>query len=335
MELVATYPKVDYTVKCPLIEDARVAEHRAVFNKDWTINLDGSHHFLIWDCKWNAWKHVKDELSFQQRCDQLTREAMSKGVVELPDDAPYVLCTHYWKGTPFGHWFETLASLRMVPIDDYKVLVHTTGGPVSTHDIDIHLDIIGVPPERQVFFKWWGPTPVCKRLYCPSIDSQVGHISKDSAAWLKMKYLGNPKVMKILDGVPRKLYLSRNFFTHPNPDWTRLVLNEEAEVWPYLESRGFTLLKGDEPLYHLINCFHSATHIVFPHGSMFFYSLFSVLKPKVVEFISEHRVRDDNRWHVVETGITPDENYKMIVTPANPKTNDMVINMDELRREIP
>jgi hypothetical protein len=330
-ELIYTYPRVEYVAKAPLVKDVWIANHRAIFNRDWTLNKEASHHFLYWDCNFNAINHASKGLSFQQRCDQLAEESKLQQTIELPDDKTYTLCTHYWKGYPFGHWFETLASLRFIPADDLNPIFYKTGGPVSTRDINLHLEIVGIDKSRQIIVDPGMTIGCSSKLYCPTIESQIGSISKEAIQWLRTKYLNCPKINR--SDTPTKLYLSRNFFTHPNPDWTRRVDNEE-EVWSYLEGLGYKLLKGTESLYDLVSAFYSAEEIVFPHGSMFYYSIFCSRKPKVLEFISEHRYRKDNLVTAMNAETTTPDKYKLIKCKADPNTNNIVIDMDVLKKEI-
>ena len=332
-ELIQTYPRVDYNLEAPLVKDVWLTNHRAVFNRDWTLNMKGSHHFLYWDCNFRAREHSLQGLNFKQRCDQIAEEAKLEKIIELPNDKTYALCTHYHRGYPFGHWFETLASLRFVPTDDFHVICNKTGGPVATRDIELHLEIIGIDKSRQIIIDPHITTGCSSQLYCPTIEAQIASISTEAAEWLRSKYLNHPRIK--LFKSPTKLYLSRNYFVHPNPDWTRRVENEE-EVWNYLEKLGYTILKGTENLEDLINAFYSAEEIVFPHGSMFQYAIFcSSLKPiKIVEFISEHRYQECFRNTAINAGITNLDHYKLIKCKADSITNNITINMDILKKEI-
>jgi capsular polysaccharide biosynthesis protein len=330
-ELIQTYPRVDYKSEAVLVKDVWLANYRAVFNRDWTLNKEGSHHFLYWDCNFKARNYAMAGLNFQQRCDQITEKARSEKIIELPDDKTYALCTHYHRGYPFGHWFETLASLRFVPTDDYHVICNKTGGPVATRDIELHLEIIGIDKSRQIIIDPWMTIGCSSDLYCPTIESEIASLSSEAASWLRSKYLNHPKIN--LSNSPTKLYLSRNFFEHPNPDWTRRVENEE-EVWSYLKGLGYTLLKGTENLSDLIDAFYSAEEIVFPHGALFYYSIFCSKNPKIVEFISEHRYVQGCRNTAYNAGITEKEKYKLIKCNADPKTNNIVIDMNILKKEI-
>lgn len=330
-KLIQTYPRVGYKSEAPLVKNVWLTNHRSVFNRDWTLNIEASHHFLYWDCNLNSRNHASKGLSFKQRCDQIAESAKLEKVLELPEDKTYALCSHYWKGYPFGHWFETLASLRFIPTDDFHVLCYKTGGPVATRDIDLHLEIIGIDKSRQLFIDPWMTIGCSSNIYCPTIESQIGFISNEAISWLRSKYLSHAS-LKLSDS-PTKLYLSRNFFTHPNPDWTRRVDNEE-EVWSYLQSLGYTLLKGTENILDLIDAFYSAEEIVFPHGSMFYYSIFCSRKPRILEFISEHRYREDNLVTAMNAEITERDKYKLIKCNADPKTNNIVIDMNILKKEI-
>ena len=329
-DLIKTYPRVECSSKALLVKDVWLTNHRAVFNRDWTLNIEGSHHFLYWDCNVKARENALKGLDFNQRCDQIVEKSKLEKTIELPNNKTYALCTHYHRGYPFGHWFETLAALRFVPTNDFSVICYKTGGPVSTRNIDEHLEIIGIDKNRHVFVEPQ-TTIGCSQVYCPEIESQIGHISNEAIQWLRTKYLNCPKIR--LSDTPTKLYLSRNFFTHPNPDWTRRVDNEE-EVWSYLEGLGYTLLKGNESLYDLVSAFYSAEEIVFPHGSMFYYSIFCSRKPRILEFISEHRYREDNLVTAMNADITEPDKYKLIKCKADPKTNNIVIDMDILKKEI-
>ena len=330
-ELIRTYPRVEYKIEAPIVKDVWLANHRSVFNRDWTINKEGSHHFLYWDCNFASRDHAMEGMDFQQRCDQIAEKARAEKTIELPGDKKYALCTHYHQGYPFGHWFETLASLRFIPTDDFHVICHKTGGPVATRDVDLHLEIIGIEKSRQTIIEPWMTIGCSSNLYCPTIEAEIASISPDAISWLRSKYLDHPKIK--LSRTPTKLYLSRNFFTHPNPDWTRRVENEE-EVWSYLEGLGYTLLKGTESLSDLISAFYSAEEIVFPHGSMFHYSIFCSKQVKIVEFISEHRYQECFRNTAINTGITEIDKYKLIKCKTDPKTNNIFINMDILKKEI-
>jgi capsular polysaccharide biosynthesis protein len=331
-ELIQTYPRASYKSEAPLVKDVWLANHRAVFNRDWTLNTEGSHHFLYWDCNFNARNYALKGMNFQQRCDQIAEKARSEKTIELPSDKKYALCTHYHRGYPFGHWFETLASLRFVPTDDFNVICNKTGGPVATRDIELHLEMIGIDKSRQIIIDPWMTIGCSSELYCPTIESKIGFISKEAISWLVPKYLSHAGLK--LSKNPTKLYLSRNFFTHPNPEWTRSVENED-EVWSYLKGLGYTLLKGTENILELIDAFYSAEEIVFPHGSMIYYSIFCSKKPKIVEFISEHRYREDFLYLATINGnITTKEKYKLIKCKADPKMNNIVINMDVLKKEI-
>lgn len=330
-KLIQTYPRVGYKSEAPLVKNVWLTNYRSVFNRDWTLNIEGSHHFLYWDCNFNARDHALGGMDFQQRCNQIAEKAKLEKTIELPNDKKYALCTHYHRGYPFGHWFETLASLRFVPTDNFHVICNKTGGPVATRDIDLHLEIIGIEKSRQIVIDPWMTIGCSSEIYCPTIESQIGSISKEAVEWLRSKYLNHPKIR--LSGTPTKLYLSRNFFTHPNPDWTRRVDNEE-EVWYYLEGLGYTILKGSENIYDLISDFYSAEEIVFPHGSMFYYSIFCSRKPRILEFISEHRYREDNLVTAMNAEITERDKYKLIKCNADPKTNNIVIDMNILKKEI-
>ena len=330
-QLIQTYPRVEYKSEAPLVKDVWLTDHRAVFNRDWTINMEGSHHFLYWDCNLKARDYAVEGLNFKQRCDQIAQQAKSKQIIELPNDKNYAITTHYYKGYPFGHWFETLASLRFIPTDDFHVICYKAGGPVSTRDIDEHLEIIGIDKNRQIFINHSMTIGCASQVYCPSIESQIARLSPEAISWLRSKYL-NYSQLKLSDH-PTKLYLSRNYFTHPNPDWTRRVNNED-EVWSYLKGLGYTLLKGTESLLEMISLFYSAEEIVFPHGSMFYYSIFCAKNPRIIEFISEHRYREEFLETAKNTGIDPN-NYKLIVCESDGKeTNNIIINMDVLKKEI-
>jgi len=330
--LIKTYPRVECSSKAPLVKDVWLANHRAVFNRDWTLNIEGSHHFLYWDCNVKVRENALKGLDFKQRCDQIVEKSKSEKTIELPDDKTYAICTHYHRGYPFGHWFETLASLRFVPTNDYSVICYKTGGPVSTRNIDQHLEIIGIDKSRRVFVEPQTTIGCSSQVYCPSIDSDIGFISNEAISWLRPKYLSHSG-LKLSDS-PTKLYLSRNFFTHPNPDWTRSVENEE-EVWSYLQGLGYTLLKGTESILELIDAFYSAEEIVFPHGSMIYYSIFCNKQPKIVEFISEHRYKEDFLYlATINSQTTTPDKYKLIKCKADPKTNNVFIDMDTLKKEI-
>ena len=330
-ELIQTYPRVGYKSEAPLVKDVWLTNHRSVFNRDWTLNIEGSHHFLYWDCNFRARDHAMEGMDFQQRCDQIAEKARSEKIIELPNDKKYALCTHYHRGYPFGHWFETLASLRFVPTEDFHVICNKTGGPVATKDIDFHLEIIGIDKNRQIIIDPWMTIGCSSGLYCPTIEAEIASISSEAISWLRSKYFNHPKIK--LSDTPTKLYLSRNFFTHPNPDWTRRVDNED-EVWSYLEGLGYSLLKGTESSSDLISAFYSADEIVFPHGSMFHYSIFCSKQVKIIEFISEHRYQECFKNTAINAGITEHEKYKLIKCKADPKTNNIVIDMDVLKKEI-
>ncbi len=330
-DLIKTYPRIDHASEAHLVKNVWLTNHRGVFNRDWTINMEGSHHFLYWDCNFKARDHAIAGMDFQRRCDQITEKAKSERIIELPNDKKYALCTHYHRGYPFGHWFETLAALRFIPTDDFHVICNNTGGPVATRDIQLHLEIIGIDKSRQIFIDPWMTIGCSSELYCPTIENEIGSMSKKAVEWLRSKYLNHPKIK--LSETPTKLYLSRNFFTHPNPDWTSRVDNEE-NVWPYLKGLGYTLLKGTENIYDLISAFYSAEEIVFPHGSMFYYSIFCSRKPRIVEFISEHRYREDNLITAMNADITDREKYKLIKCKADPNTYNIIIDMDILKKEI-
>jgi capsular polysaccharide biosynthesis protein len=221
--------------------------------------------------------------------------------------------------------------LRFVPIDDFYAICNKTGGPVATRDIQLHLEIIGIDKSRQIFIDPWMTIGCSSELYCPTIETEIASISPDASSWLRSKYLNHPKIK--LSDTPTKLYLSRNFFEHPNPDWTRRVDNEE-EVWSYLENLGYTLLKGTESLSDLISAFYSAEEIVFPHGALFYYSIFCSKNPKIVEFISEHRYVEGCRNTAYNARITEKEKYKLIKCNADPNTNNIIIDMNILKKEI-
>jgi hypothetical protein len=330
-DLINTYPKIPYSNKAPLVNDVFVGKHRAVFNRDWTLNKEASHHFLYWDCNLKSREHALNGVSFDERCRKLAEKNKEQEILELSPQNKYALCTHYWNGYPFGHWFETLASLRFVPTDDFTVLCCNSSGPVTARDIDLHLEIVGIEKPRQLFVDSW-KTVYCPQIYSPTIDSEIGFISREAISWLRPKYLSH-KGLKLSDS-PTKLYLSRNFFTHPNPDWTRSVDNED-EVWFYLKNLGYTLLKGTENILELIDAFYSAEEIVFPHGSMIYYSIFCNKKPKIIEFISEHRYREDFLYlTTINSQTTTPDKYKLIKCKADPKTNNIVIDMNMLKKEI-
>jgi capsular polysaccharide biosynthesis protein len=330
--LISTYPRIDYDSSTVLVKDVWLTNHRAVFNRDWTLNVEGSQHFMYWDCNFYARSHASSGLSFQQRCDQIADKAKSEKIIELPTDRTYALCTHYHRGYPFGHWFETLASLRFVPTDDFHVICNKTGGPVATRDISQHLEIIGIDQTRQVFIDPWFTIGCSSSVYCPTIESEIATVSPQAIDWLRNKYLNYPKIN--LSNTPTRLYLSRNYFTHPNPDWTRRVLNED-EVWSYLKDLGYTLVTGTESLLDLISLFYSAEEIVFPHGSLFYHAIFCSRSPKVIEFVSEHRYRESNINMVVNAGLVNPDHYKLIISKSDgPNTNNITIDIDKLKKEI-
>ena len=51
-------------------------------------------------------------------------------------------------------------------------------------------------------------------------------------------------------------------------------------------------------------------------------------------FISEHRYREDNLVTAMNADITTPDKYKLIKCKADPKTNNIVIDMDVLKKEI-
>jgi hypothetical protein len=195
-ELIYTYPRVEHIAKAPLVKDVWIANHRAIFNRDWTLNKEASHHFLYWDCNLNSRNHASKGLNFEQRCDQIAESAKLEKILELPEDKTYALCSHYWKGYPFGHWFETLASLRFIPKDDFHVLYYKTGGPVSTRDIDLHLEIIGIEKDRQLYIDLKSIAVGLRNLTYARIDylelkSDGWSISEQSSNGLEGNLKGN------------------------------------------------------------------------------------------------------------------------------------------------
>ena len=84
----------------------------------------------------------------------------------------------------------------------------------------------------------------------------------------------------------------------------------------------------------MVSLFYSAEEIVFPHGSMFYYTIFCARNPRIIEFISEHRYREEFLVTAKHTGIDAD-NYKIITCKSDsPETNNITIDMNILKKEI-
>jgi capsular polysaccharide biosynthesis protein len=118
---------------------------------------------------------------------------------------------------------------------------------------------------------------------------------------------------------------------HGAVGYNRKVVNEETEIMPYLLDKGFTIVKGDEPLLTMINYFHSASEIVFPHGSLIHNAIFCSNRPKILEFMSEHRLRD--HFYLLFNDLA--SNYDMIISKADSElTNNITIDINTLRSKL-
>lgn len=321
--LITTYPQVPFSTNCRLFENVFVGPNRAIFNADWSFNSEASQLFLCWDANLKGKRHADNGLSFDDRIQQLRTEAQQSCKTELrASDFPYVLCTHYYKGYPFGHWFETLGSLQHVP--EKAVAIHGDyGGVVGTREIPQHLKIVGFD-SVHVKTKC---TAFVDKLYVTSLDASAGSISQANIDWLRQKYWGY-FAEELKSAKETKLYLSRNYFTHPNPVWTRRVVNEETEVMPFLQQQGYLLLKGTEDILAMLLWFYRAREIVFPHGAMMYWSIFSVDNPKGLEFVSEHR--PCNLFVELGEKVTSYP-FRQVKASANATTNDLVIDMNVLK----
>jgi capsular polysaccharide biosynthesis protein len=165
------------------------------------------------------------------------------------------------------------------------------------------------------------------------IEALIGSISKDATTWLRSKYLSHDFIKNCIDEKPTKLYLSRNFFPHPKKEYARTVSNEEKEVWPYLESIGYTFVRGDESIIELIKLFHNASEIVFPHGSMAHFLIFCNRNPKIIEFCSKNRYRECFLNSAMNSQITPRSNYKLILSESD-QYNNILIDMAILKSNV-
>jgi hypothetical protein len=321
---LTSFPRVEYTTEHCISDNVFVGPHRAIFNQDWTLNTKASHHFIYWDSNFRSRDHAEAGLTFSKRCEQLIKKAKSQRFLRLPSGRRYVLCTHYHEGYPFGHWFETLASLRFVPGDDFFVLhKRASSGPIGTRDIQTHLDLLGIPSNRRICVDLH-VTIFCPTLETVGIEALIGSISKDAITWLRSKYLSHNFIKNCIDEKPIKLYLSRNFLFHPKKENARTVLNEEKEVWPYLESLGYIMLKGNEPIRDLISLFHNASEIVFPHGALAYFLIFCNRNPKIIEFCSKNRYRECFLNSAMNSEITHRSNYKLILSESDLHDNILI-----------
>ena len=323
-QLIESYPRVAYKTTCDIYKNVYIGPHGSIFNDDWSFNSEASQAFLVWDSNLKARSHAEQGLSFEDRIKQIREQAQKQSTITLDGSVPYALCKHYYKGYPFGHWFETIGWLRHIP-EKYIAIYSDYGGILGTKQIPEHFKAIGV---ESVHVKE-NHTLYVDTLYPSILEDQVGFITKNAISWLREKYFTYYKLSNT--NQQNKLYLSRNFFTHRNPIWTRRVDNEETEVWPYLENLGHFRLKGTEPLEEMISLFYSASEIVFPHGSMIYYAMFCNNNPKILEFISEHRYREDFIKTAKKIGI---HNYKLIKSKADQITNNINIDIKILKEEL-
>jgi hypothetical protein len=343
-DLLKTYPSVKCDTKAYLAQDAYVASNRAVFNKDWTINLEASHHYLYWDSNFRSQDYANKGISFDQRCQQIIAECKNKKILSLLEDENYVICTHFNNGYNFGNWYETIASLRFVETSNFKILANRSKHP-GVSEIELHFELAGFTEEQLVYYDKSNFVPFVHNLYCPTIDRWIGTtncIRKDLPDtqrlwrdqrfdWIRSRYLNHAKVKNVLDNIPRKLYLSRNGLNHGTIGYNRKVINEETEIIPYLLDKGFTIVKGDEPLLTMINYFYSASEIVFPHGSLIHNAIFCSNRPKILEFMSEHRLRD--HFYLLFNDLA--SNYDMAISKADSElTNDITIDINTLRSKL-
>lgn len=323
-QLIESYPRVAYKTTCEIYENIYVGPHGAIFNEDWSFNYEASQAFLVWDSNLKARSHAEQGMNFNDRIQQIREQAQKQSIITLEGSAPYALCKHYYKGYPFGHWFETIGWLRHIQ-EHYIAIYSDYGGIVGTKQLPEHFKAIGA---ESVYVKE-NHTLFVNKLYPSILEDQVGFTTRNAINWLREKYFIYYKLSNT--NQHNKLYLSRNFFTHPNPIWTRRVDNEEAEVWPYLESLGYFRLQGNESIEEMIRLFYSASEIVFPHGSMICYAIFCNNNPKILEFISEHRYKEDFIRLLEKVGV---DNYRIIKSKADPITNNITIDMNILQEEL-
>lgn len=339
-DILKSYPSVECEARSYLVNNVYIAHNRAIFNEDWTINLEASHHYLYWDCNFRSRNHAEKGINFEQRCTQIIKECQNKKIEHLPEDF-FALCTHFNNGYPFGNWYETIASLRFIEEDNFKILANKSNHP-GVSDIELHFELAGFSSDRIYYYDKNTTTPFAKSLYSPTIDRYIGATNAEKKhldhtqktwrnqrfQWIRNRYLNHPKVVSVLDNIPRKLYLSRNYLNSRNANYNRKVLNEELEIIPYLQDKGFTIVRGDEPLLNIINYFYSASDIVFPHGSLIHNAIFCNNKPRIIEFMSEFRQR--NHFYLLFDDLSGD--YDMIISKAdNDQNNNIIIDMKKLK----
>ena len=163
----------------------------------------------------------------------------------------------------------------------------------------------------------------CERLIVPVLDGEPGRPSARTAQLLT-EFVA-PLIAKA-SAFGERLYISREKATR------RRVVNH-AELWPYLEARGFTKICAEELTWaEQINAFAHAKVIVAPHGAGLANLVFCEPGTRVVEFFDRAYVNRCFERVAEIRGL----DYRAIVTPSEggPITCDPRANRRDIYAEV-
>ena len=256
--------------------DVFFGKHGTILDQQLNLVPEANLEFLFWT---NLFKDdVPARLS----------DARVKPVLELPDDAVYLFAQSYFNTYVFGHLWDTIQALKKVEdlgLKDLKLVISAPTKAVK--NVKEHFSYFGYPVEKLVINDGNHRLRVKRALYS-SPHCLPSRYTAGTREWMRNKYMfENPKYLALKD-LPGNmhLYLSRGI---PTDKPNSRGVNNEAEVWDFLQKKGFVKVTGEEVLMEHIRLFKDALVIVGPHGSMFKNTLFCQQSPVCYEFCPANR----------------------------------------------
>lgn len=281
------------------LKDVIVSDLGLILDRNFSMIPDVNSQYEFWinlvNLRLPWWDH-------NPLYEEYVRKIPLKPIRHLQSDI-YVYALSFHREYLYGHLWDSIQPLKIVEDSGIQGnLLYNIDSEIN--DINQHWDIFGYPVGRRTAIDAKVQNYRVSKLVVPIMDNFHGfpanRIVPHTKDWLIEKYMSWDEVE--LNNSPRKLYLSRHQAASRN------VVNEE-EVTSFLEGRGFTIVRGSEPLKDHINLFNSAKVIVGCHGSLFKNILFCRNRPTIIEFYPNSREDKCFVWQNETCDITDDYRF--------------------------
>ena len=256
--------------------------------------------------------------SIEQLYDIMATKQIDK---YMDDTYQYVNLLHAHGHYVFGEFHDVLQRLYIIdklniPKHNLRLLCHSNS---SVSEFEYYLTHLGYASEQIMYLDSKLTYHIPNMIHIPNLTYPT-HITQHTRYWFYTKY-----AKQYYDPLCKyKLYLSRNSYNA-----TKRRVNNENEIIEYLQSHGFIILTGSEPLCEIIKYFANAVMIIFPHGSLLRNNIHCGNKPYTIEFCAHNRVN----YSFVHMSNIYNAPHKFNIVQADDNYN-FDIDIDYIKQEV-